>query len=125
MYVTTLKCVNSFVYSYLSTESDLFVIILFEKDSKESKRHIFQLPKSKIPVTGSRKILQKRRGKVTGFCREAPKFPGTGSSIPVGNCPNFFRWISVNFLSVPAGTSPYLLTWVIVYFSLKNVIDLK
>jgi hypothetical protein len=82
--------VNSFVYSYLKTESDLFVIILFEKDSKESKRHIVQLHKSKIPVTESRKILQKRCGRVTVSCRKTLEIPGTGSSIPVEKFPDFF-----------------------------------
>ncbi len=39
--------------------------------------HLSRLPKSKISATGSRKILQKRCGKVTGSCRKTPKFPGT------------------------------------------------
>jgi hypothetical protein len=27
-----------------------------------------------------------------------------GSSIPAGHCPDFFRWIPVNFLCFPKGT---------------------
>ncbi len=54
------------------------------------KMNLVSLPKPKIPVTGS--------------CRKTPEFPGTGSSIPTGICPDFFRWIPVHFLCVPTGT---------------------
>jgi actin-related protein len=51
-----------------------------------------------IPATGSRGIMQERSGKVTGNRWNME------SSIPIGICPDFFRWIPVNFLCFPAGT---------------------
>ncbi len=61
-------------------------------------------PKSKVPASGSRKILQEKCGKVTGSCRKTPEIPGTGSSVPAENCPDFFRWIPIKFLCVSTGT---------------------
>jgi len=49
------------------------------------------------------RILQERRGKVTGSCRKALEITGSGSSIPTGTYRIFFRWIPVNSLSFPAG----------------------
>jgi len=59
---------------------------------------------SKITATGSRRILQKRNGKVTGSCRKATEIAGSGSSIPTGNFLDFSRWIPVNFPCFQAGT---------------------
>jgi len=49
-----------------------------------------------IPATGSSRIQQERRGKITGSCRKALEITGNGSSIPTGTYPIFFRWIPVN-----------------------------
>ena len=62
-----------------------------------------RIPKSKIPATGSRRILQEWSGKITGSCRKAPEIAGSGSSIPTGNFLNFFRRISFKLLCFPAG----------------------
>ena len=38
---------------------------------------MFRMPRSMIPATGSRGILQERSGKVTGSWRKAPEIAGT------------------------------------------------
>ncbi len=43
-----------------------------------------------ITATGSRRILQERRGKVTGSCRKALEITGSGTSIPTGTNRIFF-----------------------------------
>jgi hypothetical protein len=54
-----------------------------------------------IPGTGSRWIDSRKSPDPAGKHRKSLEH---GSSIPTGNCPDFFRWIPVNFLRFPAGT---------------------
>src|ERR1700737_3053409 len=55
----------------------------------------------KIPTTGS---CMKDAGKPPYPAGKHRKSLEHGSSIPAGNCSDFFRWIPGNFLCFPAGT---------------------
>ncbi len=59
------------------------------------------MPRSMIPATGSRGKDPRKSPDPAGKHRKSLEH---GSSIPTGNCPDFFRWIPVNFLCFPAGT---------------------
>jgi hypothetical protein len=61
------------------------------------------VPKSSIQATESRRILQERCGKSPYLVWKHRKSLEHRSSIPTGNCPDFFRWIPVNFLCFPVG----------------------
>jgi hypothetical protein len=59
------------------------------------------LPRTKIPATGSCRKDERKSTYPAGKYRKSLEH---GSSIPAGNCPDFFRWIPGNLLCSSAGT---------------------
>ena len=61
-------------------------------------------PRTMVPASGSRRILQERCWKLTGSCRKTPEMAGRWKQYSGRKLPGFFRWIPAKFLCFPAGT---------------------
>ena len=83
-------CMNSNSNSNSSTEQYEYVPILMPTNRNTDQYQ----PRSKIPVTRSRRNLQERDGKNGGSCRNTPEH---GSSIPAGKFPDFLPVVSDQF----------------------------